>query len=170
MTKKFIVLFDAIKEKLPITIGISIFMFFITPIIQSISTSLAFEIWFRDLYQKPLSSGIYIALSILVGIYVSLYLYTRNKCINCDTGKKERVVTSRSGFIGSFIGFMLGVCPACFSFIGFLVPLSTSIFLSSYTPIFTSIAIAIILFSIYKLGGFKIINIGLINNSNKKNV
>lgn len=169
MTKKIIVLAEAIKEKFPIMIGVSLFMFFITPIIQSINTSLAFEIWLKDLYQKPLSSGLYITLSILVGIYVALYLYTRNKCIDCETGKKERVVTSRSGFIGSFIGFMLGVCPACFSFIGFLIPLSTSIFLSTYTPIFTSIAIAIILFSMHKLGGFKIINIGLINNSKNKN-
>jgi hypothetical protein len=49
----------------------------------------------------------------------------------------------------------LGVCPACFSFIGFLLPLGTSIFLTTYSPLSTGLSIAIIVFSIFKLGGFK---------------
>jgi hypothetical protein len=126
-------------------------MFFITPIIQSINTPLAFEILFRDLSQKPIIAIIYGTFSILFGIFISLYLYTRNKCLNC----KKEDGRGRLGFVGSTLGFVLGVCPACFSFIGFLLPLSASIFLTTYSYIFIGLSVAIILFSIFKLGGFK---------------
>lgn len=142
-------LLGAVKEKPVVAFVLAVAMFFVTPIIQTFYTSLAFEIWFRDLYQKPLNSALYVVFSILFGMYVSLYLHSRSKCIDC---KKN---TSKSGFGGSMLGFMIGVCPACFSFIGFLVPLSTSILLTTYSPILLSISIAIIIFSIYKLGGFK---------------
>ncbi len=155
--KNNIILLNAIKEKPFIAIGLAITMFFITPIIQSFSTSLAFEIWFRDLYQKPLNSILYIVFSILFGIFISLYLYSRNKCIRCNL----KPTHSTSGFVGSFLGFMLGVCPACFSFIGFLLPLSTSILLTTYTPFFTLLSIAIIILSLNKLGGFKNANANL---------
>lgn len=139
----------AIKERPIITITMIIVMFFITPVIQSINTSLAFEIWFRDLSQKPIIAIMYGTFSILFGIFISLYLYTKKKCTDC---KKE---DGRLGFVGSTLGFVLGVCPACFSFIGFLLPLGTSIFLTSYSFIFIGLSVAIILFSIFKLGGFK---------------
>ncbi len=157
--KNNIILLNAIKEKPFIAIGLAIAMFFITPIAQSFSTSLAFEIWFRDLYQKPFNSILYIIFSILFGIFISMYLYSRrNKCTSCDLKTTTR---HTSGFIGSFLGFVLGVCPACFSFIGFLLPLSTSIFLTTYTPFFTLLSIAIIIISINKLGGFKKVNANL---------
>ncbi|MPZ06830.1 MAG: hypothetical protein GEU26_10540 [Nitrososphaeraceae archaeon] len=82
-------------------------------------------------------------------MFVSLYLYTRSKCLGC---KKE---DGRPGFAGSTLGVVLGVCPACFSFIGFLLPLGTSIFLTTYSYMFIGLSIAIILFSIFKLGGFR---------------
>ena len=146
---KTIRLFSAIKERPAITILLSIGMFFVTPLIQSFNTPLAFEIWFRDLSQKLLSVITYSAFSVLFGMFISLYLYTKNKCLDC---RKE---DARPGFGGSVLGFMLGVCPACFSFIGFLLPLGTSIFLTTYSPIFTTLSVGIILFSIFKLGGFK---------------
>lgn len=142
-------IFYAIKERPVITFVLIIVMFFITPIIQSINTPLAFEIWFRDLSQKPISAIMYGLFSILFGIFIALYLYTKSKCLDC---KKE---DGRPGFVGSILGFVLGVCPACFSFIGFLVPLGTSIFLTTYSYIFLGLSIAIILFSIFKLGGFR---------------
>lgn len=142
-------IFFAIKERPVITFVLIIVMFFITPIIQSINTPLAFEIWFRDLSQKPIIGIMYGLFSILFGIFIALYLYTRNKCLDC---KKE---DGRPGFVGSTLGLVLGVCPACFSFIGFLLPLGTSIFLTSYSYLFIGLSAAIILFSIFKLGGFR---------------
>lgn len=139
----------ATKDKPAVAALAAAGMFFLLPVLQLINTPLAFDIWFLDLYQKPLNSILYIAFSVLFGMFISLYLYARNKCLDCRPEK------ARAGFAGSVVGFMVGVCPACFSFIGVLLPLGPTIFLTSYSPIFTGISIAIVLFSIYKLGGLK---------------
>jgi membrane protease YdiL (CAAX protease family) len=142
-------LVSAVKEKPAIAAVAAAGIFFLLPLIQTVNTPLAFDIWFLDLQQKPWSSIPYIAFSVLFGMFIALYLYTRNKCLDC---KPER---ARTGFAGSIVGFMVGVCPACFSFIGVLLPLGPTLFLTSYSPVFTGVSIAIVLFSIYKLGGFK---------------
>jgi hypothetical protein len=146
---KTIRLFSAIRERPTLTGLLAVTIFFITPLIQSINTPLAFEIWFRDLIQKPVSVVVYGSFSFLFGIFIPLYLYTKSRCLDC---KKE---DARLGFGASILGLLLGVCPAYFSFIGFLLPLGTSIFLTTYSPLFTGLSIAIIVFSIFKLGGFK---------------
>ncbi|TAK18288.1 MAG: hypothetical protein EPO37_05690 [Nitrosarchaeum sp.] len=143
-----IILFEATKEKLVIAITASIGIFFLTPLIQGITTSLAFDIWFADIVHKPLSSIPYGIFSVLFGMFISLYLYSKNKCTDCKPGAK-------TGFGGSTLGFVLGVCPACFSFIGFLLPLSGSIFLTTYSSLFMLVAIGIVSFSIHKMDGFK---------------
>lgn len=167
---KTIVLKLTMKEKFAIMVLSSVLMFFLNPLLQSINTSLAFEIWFIDLYQKPFNSILYIVFSLLFGIFVSLYLFGRNKCIDCEKQptRTRSSTSSSSGFIGSIVGFMLGVCPACFSFIGFVIPLSTSIILTTYVPLFTLISIGIMLFLLYKLGGFKVIDDRLITTKFKR--
>jgi len=142
-------LLSAVKDKPAIAVISAIAIFFLFPLIQLINTSLAFAIWFLDLQQKPLSSTLYVAFSILFGMFISLYLFTKNKCFDC---KREN---ARTGFAGSLVGFMVGVCPACFSFIGLLLPLGLGLFLTTYSPLFTVLSISIITFSIFKLGGFK---------------
>ncbi|MHB8603069.1 MAG: organomercurial lyase [Nitrosotalea sp.] len=158
---KSIILLESIKERHVIAVISAIGIFFVNPLIQRLSTPLAFQIWSIDIFQKPESSIPYIIFSILFGIFVSLYLYSKNKCIDCKPD-------ARTGFGGSAFGFVLGVCPACFSFIGFLIPLGGSIFLTRYYPIFMIASITIILFSIYKLGGFR--KTSLTGTMNKKNV
>ncbi|MFY9300577.1 MAG: hypothetical protein WAO91_05260 [Candidatus Nitrosotenuis sp.] len=145
---KNIILFDAVKAKPLITILCAIGIFFVTPLFQTINTPLAFDIWFVDLTQKPTSSIPYITFSALFGMFISLYLYIKNTCIDC----KKKVKT---GFGGTTLGLILGVCPACFSFVGFLLPLSGSLFLTAYAPLFILVSIGIMLFSINKMGGFK---------------
>lgn len=145
---KNILLLEAIKEKPAIALISAIGIFLANPLIQNLSTPLAFQIWATDILQKPESSIPYFAFAILFGIFISLYLYSKNKCIDCRPNAK-------AGFGGSAFGFVLGVCPACFSFVGFLLPLGGSIFLTRYYPVFIFASIAIILFSIYKMGGFK---------------
>ena len=151
---KEILLFRAMKEKPLLVVALAVVMFFVTPIIQSFNTSLAFEIWFRDLYQKPLNSSLYIIFSVLFGMFITVYLYSRSRCIDCKTSK-----ATKSGIAGTLLGLMIGVCPACFSFIGFLIPLSASIFLTAFAPIFMIGSIAIILYSIFRIGGFKSISV-----------
>lgn len=147
-------LVKVIKEKPLLVVALAIVMFLVTPIIQSFNTSLAFEIWFRDLYQKPLNSALFIIFSVLFGMFITLYLYSKNRCIDCKTSK-----AAKSGIAGTLLGFVMGVCPACFSLIGFLVPLSASIFLTTFSPIFITASIAIILYSILRVGGFKSISV-----------
>src|SRR5437867_4900644 len=142
-------LLTAAKEKSGLAALSAAGIFFLLPLIQMISTPLAFDIWFTDLQQKPLNSMLYVAFSILFGAFISLYLFTRNKCFEC---KSEN---ARTGFAGSVAGFMVGVCPACFSFIGLLLPLGPTLFLTTYSPLFTILSISIIVFSIFKLGGFR---------------
>lgn len=143
-----IILIQASKQKPLIVIAAAIGIFFLNPLIQSISTSLAFQIWFADILQKPLNASLYVIFSVLFGMFVSLYLFSKNRCIDCKPNIK-------SGIGGSAFGFMLGVCPACFSFIGFLLPLSGSLFLTAYSPLFMLVSMGIILFSIYKMAGFR---------------
>jgi len=151
---KEILLVSSIKDKPLLAVGLAICMFFVTPIIQSFNTSLAFEIWFRDLYQKPLNSALYLIFSVLFGMFVTFYLFSKKRCIDCKTSK-----ATKSGIAGTLLGFMIGVCPACFSFIGFLVPLSASIFLTAFAPIFITLSMAIILYSILRVGGFRSVSI-----------
>jgi hypothetical protein len=143
-----IALIQATRKKPLIALASAIGIFFLNPLIQYLNTSLAFQIWFLDIVQKPLSSIPYFAFSILFGMFMSLYFFAKNSCIDCKPHAK-------TGMGGTALGFMMGVCPACFSFIGFLLPLSGSVFLSSYSPLFVIISIGIILFSIQKMGGFR---------------
>jgi len=139
----------AVKEKPFHAILSSLGIFLLVPVIQSINTTLAFEIWYKTLLDRPLNSILYIAFSVMFGMLISLYSYSKNKCIDC----KERDINT--GFGGAVLGFVLGICPACFSLIGVLLPLGGSIFLTTYAPIFTALSITIILFSIQRLGGFR---------------
>ena len=124
-------------------------VFLLVPVIQLLITPLAFEIWYKTLLARTLNSVLYIIFSGMFGILVSLYTYSKNKCIDCKKGGVS------AGLGGATLGFVLGICPACFSIIGVLIPLGTSIFLTTYSPAFTSFAIGTIVFSIYRLGGFK---------------
>jgi hypothetical protein len=151
-----IILIQATKQRLLIATAAAIGIFFLNPLIQSISTSLAFQIWFADIMQKPLNASLYIGFSILFGMFVSLYLFSKNQCIDCNPNVK-------SGVGGSALGFMLGVCPACFSFIGFLLPLGGSLFLTAYSPLFMLVSIGIIVFSIYRMAGFRRISTSQMN-------
>lgn len=145
---KRIVLFEVVKKKPAIAFLSAIGIFFLNPLIQSITTPLAFEIWFADIVQKPLNSLLYFVFTGLFGMFMALYLYSKNKCINCKPDAK-------TGLGGSMLGFAIGVCPACFSFIGFLLPLGGSLFLTTYSPLFLLLSIGMVLFSIHRMGGFK---------------
>ena len=139
----------AFKEKPLHAILSAVGIFLLAPAIQLLSTPLAFEVWYKTLLDRPANTVLYVIFSILFGLLVSLYIYSKNKCADCS---KKDVST---GFGGAALGFTVGVCPACFSFIGVLLPLSGSIFLTTYSPLFTGLALLIIIFSIKRLGGFK---------------
>ncbi|MGH2613541.1 MAG: hypothetical protein ACRDFB_10915 [Rhabdochlamydiaceae bacterium] len=145
---KQVILFYAARKNLAIVVLSAIAAFFLTPLVGILSTPLSFQIWFAQLGHDPWSAIPYIVFSVLFGLFIQLYRYSKNNCRDCK-------VQSRTGFGGSVFGFMLGICPACFSFVGFIIPLGGSIFLTRYSPLFLSVSIAVILFSIYKMGGLR---------------
>lgn len=124
-------------------------VFFLPPVIQLVITPLAFEIWYKTLIAKPLNTMLYIAFAAAFGLLVSLYFYARNKCLDCD----ENAVST--GFGGAVFGFIVGVCPACFSLVAVLLPLSTNILITTHAPAFTALSITVVAYSIYRLGGLK---------------
>ncbi|MEM2923673.1 MAG: hypothetical protein QW560_04590 [Candidatus Nitrosocaldus sp.] len=141
----------AIKTRPIVAVMTSLGIFLLMPLIRSINTALAWEIWFADILNKPFNATLYIIFAILFGIYITLYIHTRSVSC-CDINAMKY---AKHGIIGSVLGFIAGLCPACFSFIAFLLPLSASITLTAYSPLLTVLSIAIITFSIYKQGGFK---------------
>ncbi|MDE1765587.1 MAG: hypothetical protein KGI27_04825 [Thaumarchaeota archaeon] len=123
-------------------------IFFVTPLVGIVDTSLSFQIWFAQIDHDLPSSITYVAFAILFGLFIQLYRYSKNKCIDCGRYAK-------TGAVGTTFGFLIGVCPACFSFIGFLLPLGGSLFLTAYSPLFLLASIGILIFSINKMGGFR---------------
>ncbi len=146
----------AIKTKPIVSIISFAAMFFILPILNilpvlnTINTSLT--LWLVEILNKPFNSALYLIFSTLFSIYITLYIYTRNNPICCNIHEMKY---ARSGILGSILGFIVGICPSCFSFVAFLLPLSISITLSVYSTLFIGLAIALMVFSVYKLGGFK---------------
>ena len=142
------VLFEAARQRVAIAVLAAIGIFLATPLIQLLNSSLALKAWYLGLVENPFNASLYVLFSVLFGFFIALYLYSKNKCIDC----KPAV---RTGIGGSAIGFLIGVCPACFPILALVLPLSGTLFLTRYSYIFIVVSIAIILFSIYKMGGFK---------------
>jgi hypothetical protein len=142
------VLMQAAKEN-PLLVTLSaLAIFFVTPVVGIVSTSLSLKIWFAQIDRDPAGSIPYIAFSIMFGLFIQSYRFSKNKCIDCSRDAK-------TGIAGTTLGSLIGVCPACFSFIGFLLPLGGSLFLTAHSPLFLLAAIGTLLFSIYKMGEFR---------------
>jgi hypothetical protein len=105
--------------------------------------------WLQFLYYYSPQNYFYAILSILSGIYVGIYVYDRKVQSCCSIQNKK------AGAAGSVLGVLLGACPACIPVLAFLLPLSVSITLSRVSLLFLIIAIAIMLFSIYRMNGFR---------------
>ncbi len=110
--------------------------------------------WYLALVERPYNTVLYISFSILFGMLVSLQLYNKEICKTCNVKMENKKGTS-VGAAGSILGFAIGVCPACIGLIGLFVPLTISITLTNYSWMFLMVAIIILLFAIYKMGGFK---------------
>ena len=105
--------------------------------------------WLQFLYYYSPQNYFYVILSILSGIYVGIYVYDR-KVQSCCSIHSKKV-----GAASSVLGVLLGACPACVPVLAFFLPLSVSIVLSRISLMFLIIAIAIMLFSVYRMNGFR---------------
>lgn len=105
--------------------------------------------WLQFFYYYSPQNYFYLILSVLSGLYVGIYVY--NKKVNaCCSITNEKTATT-----GSIIGILLGACPACIPVLAFFLPLSVSIILSRISLLFLILSIVIMLFSIYRMNGFK---------------
>ena len=121
------------------------------PIIQTGFLLNTIDVWFLTLLDKPLNAALYLIFSMVFGIMVALQVFNLKECKTC----KVNVKNSSGAFGGAIIGFAFGICPACVGLIGLILPLGVSVALNYYGWIFTTIAIALMLYTIHILGGFK---------------
>jgi len=105
--------------------------------------------WLNFFYFYTPQNYFYAILSILSGLYVGIYVYNRKVAACCS------IDSVKTGAAGSIFGILLGACPACIPVLAFLLPLSATIVLSRLSLVFLVIAILIMLFSIYRMNGFK---------------
>ena len=146
---------NALKEWKSLRIGIiaTIVIALILPIIQTGFLQNSLKVWFLTLIKSPLNSTLYIIFSLLFGSLISLQLYALRHpkiCKDCNTKKG-----ATTGYFGAFFGFFVGICPACIGLLALILPLGTSLTLTYYGWLFMLVAIGIMIFSIYLLGGFK---------------
>ena len=105
------------------------------------------DVWMKTLFDLFPTNILYPIMSILVASYAALYVYNRQSK-TCNT-------SATSGASASFLGVLLGACPACIPVLAFFLPLSITVTLSYYSWIFLTVSIVILLFAIYKMEGFK---------------
>ena len=105
--------------------------------------------WLSVYANTPYLFYLYPIIAVLSGAYIGLYVYNKKVAPCCS------VESARAGFAGSLTGILLGACPACIPVIAIFLPLALNIFLSRIAPIFSVISIAILLWVIFRMNGFK---------------
>lgn len=151
-------LIDAIKAK-PLHLILSAAIIFTFPIALGLITPDGVQGWWVTLtasYYNMVSS---ITLSLVFGAFVSLFVYNRSLPSCCSLTIYN---SGKAGFAGGIGGALLGKCPACFSVIALVLPafgigssLGITLFLANWAWAFMLAAIFLMIFSIYKLQGFK---------------
>jgi hypothetical protein len=105
--------------------------------------------WLVIYANTPYLTFLYPVITILSGEYMGLYVYNKKVAPCCS------IETIKGGAAGSFVGVLLGACPACIPVIAIFLPLAFNVFLSRVAPIFSLISIVILLWVIYRMNGFK---------------
>lgn len=105
--------------------------------------------WLRFFYYYSPQNYLLAAVTILSGIYVGLFVYDKKVAPCCSIDSKV------GGAAGSIFGIFLGACPACIPFLAMFLPLSATITLSYFSWIFSTVAIFILLFFVWRMNGFK---------------
>lgn len=105
------------------------------------------DVWFKTMAGISYTLFLYPIMAVLTGSFVVLYTYNK-QCKTCE-------INPAKGISASILGVLLGACPACIPAIAFFLPLSLTITLSYFSWAFLIVSITILLFALYKMGGFK---------------
>lgn len=141
----------ALKHKKPLKWGIfaTIIIAIVLPVIQTGFLQNSLSSWFLTLIKSPLNSLLFIIFSLLFGGLISLQVFNLERKV-CDN--KSGVKT---GIFGVVFGSLVGICPACIGLVGLILPLGASLWLTYYGWVFMLVAIGIMIYSIYRIGGFE---------------
>lgn len=107
------------------------------------------DVWLKTLVNKFPTNVLYPIFAILCGSYAALYVYDRKVTKCC------RVEATKTSAVPSILGILLGACPACIPALAFFLPLSITITIGYYSWLILLASIALILFSIWRAGGFQ---------------
>lgn len=107
------------------------------------------DVWVQTLVAKFPTNVLYSIFALTIGTYVALFVYDRKVAKCC------RVGASKTGAAASIFGILLGACPACIPLIAFFLPLSFTIAIGYYSWAILLGAILILLWSIWRIGGFQ---------------
>lgn len=143
---KNILLIKVWKNKISALAGIvTFFVILLWPAI----TLRGLDVWIQTLISLFPTNIFYPILSFLTASFVAIYVYNKKVAPCCP------VNSTKTGSSASAIGVILGACPACIPALAFFLPLSATIFLSYLSGVFLIAAIALLLFSIHRMGGFR---------------
>lgn len=112
------------------------------------------DLWLKTLSYLYPTRILYPVLAFLTGSYVAIYYYNKRVESCCPVSRV------RTGTAGSLIGVFLGACPACIPAIAFFLPLGLTLTLSHLSPLFLSASVAVLLFAIYRMNGFRVMGRG----------
>lgn len=140
------IIFKVWTHKLPAAIGIlAIGIVLLWPAIPLRSLN----VWLETLVSKFPTNVLYPIFAILFGSYAALYVYDKKVAKCC------RPETAKASAAPSILGIFLGACPACIPTLAFFLPLSITIAIGYYSWLILLASIALILFSIWRAGGFQ---------------
>lgn len=105
--------------------------------------------WLQFLYYYYPQNYFYSLMTILAGLNVGIYVYNRRVASCCS------VKSAKAGTAASFVGILIGACPACIPVLAFLLPLSITIGLSRVNIFFLLASIGVMLLAIYRMNGFR---------------
>lgn len=143
------------KKYLALMIFSSLFMFVFFPVMQSIATGglQNIDLWFTVI--PKINLVLLFIYSVLFGFLLTLQIYYF-KTKTCSVNKK--IASASSGGIGAFIASVVPACPACFSWVTFLLPasvgISTGQLLIKYSTWLLVFSIGLVLLGLLLLGGF----------------
>lgn len=107
------------------------------------------DVWLQTLVSKFPTNVFYPTFALLIGSYAALYTYDKKVAKCC------RVDATKASAAPSILGILLGACPACIPALAFFLPLSITIAIGYYSWLILLASIALILFSIWRAGGFQ---------------
>lgn len=145
-------IFKMLKKRsyLALSLFLSALILFLYPFSQVLPQGLNnFRFWFSLL--SPLEWLLYLLYGFLFGLTLSLFVF-RWRQKSCPVSKKFG--SGISGGVGTFLGFLLPQCPACFSLVVLFLPLSFVSFFAAYTTEIMLVSVLLLVASLWVLGAF----------------